>query len=756
MKKILLVCIVSVCAGKIFAQNVGIGTATPNANAQLDVSATNKGLLVPRVDLVALTGNSLSSFGISATPVTSLLVYNTTASTLPSTVFQTGFYYWDGAGNWTKLNTGATSSAATGWGLTGNSGTTASSFIGTTDNNDIFFKRNNAHSGRINSAAANTSFGLGALLLGTTGAANTAFGAYNLQANTSGYGNTSVGTYALATNNQGYNNSALGYNTLVNNSNGNNNSALGTDALLSNTIGNNNTANGFRTLNKNTIGKENAALGDFALYQNTIGNGNVAVGSSANENNTTGFSNVAIGHFALLSNTTGSNLVAIGDSALYNNNQTITFPGFVSGSENVAIGSKALYANTAGRNNTALGYNALMIADANDNLAIGHKAMSNAIGSANTAIGNIALQNTSGVFNTALGSSALSANTAGGYNTSVGVGGLTNNTIGSRNTSLGFGANVRDTNFINATAIGALARVDCSNCLVLGSKNTINGATSDVNVGIGITLPTAKLHIKNEVGGFGLKLESGTLDNYLGFYNSAGYIGYAGTFNALNALDFGTSGAGTDVNIVTGASPKMTVKNNGRVGIGTNAPTAVLDIRTISNPSLPQLNLYDNNAIGYSRLQFQNASGSNFWQIAAYNTAVNANELLNFYNSTSGNVMSITGDGKVGIGTTNPGAFRLAVNGFIRAKEIRVNTGWADYVFEDDYVLKPLAEVESFIKANKHLPDMPAAEQLQKDGVDISAMQTKMMAKIEELTLHLIEANKKIIALEQKISQIQK
>jgi hypothetical protein len=67
------------------AQNVGIGTSLPNSNAMLDVSATNKGLLIPRVNLVALTSNNLNSFGLSALPVTSLLVFNTTASSLPST-----------------------------------------------------------------------------------------------------------------------------------------------------------------------------------------------------------------------------------------------------------------------------------------------------------------------------------------------------------------------------------------------------------------------------------------------------------------------------------------------------------------------------------------------------------------------------------------------------------------------------------------------------------------------------------------------
>jgi hypothetical protein len=107
------------------------------------------------------------------------------------------------------------------------------------------------------------------------------------------------------------------------------------------------------------------------------------------------------------------------------------------------------------------------------------------------------------------------------------------------------------------------------------------------------------------------------------------------------------------------------------------------------------------------------------------------------------NRMFISAAGNVGIGTDNP-TFKLSVNGNIRAKELRINTGWADYVFEDGYQLPPLAEVEQHIKQYKHLPGIPAAAVLQQEGVDVSDMQTRMMAKIEELTLYLIEAYKRI------------
>jgi hypothetical protein len=74
---------------------------------------------------------------------------------------------------------------------------------------------------------------------------------------------------------------------------------------------------------------------------------------------------------------------------------------------------------------------------------------------------------------------------------------------------------------------------------------------------------------------------------------------------------------------------------------------------------------------------------------------------------------------------------------------------WSDFVFADDYKLRPLTEVESFIKANKHLPDVPSAQALvDEGGVDVQQMLAKQMQKIEELTLYIIAQDKKIKALE--------
>jgi hypothetical protein len=131
---------------------------------------------------------------------------------------------------------------------------------------------------------------------------------------------------------------------------------------------------------------------------------------------------------------------------------------------------------------------------------------------------------------------------------------------------------------------------------------------------------------------------------------------------------------------------------------------------------------------------------------------------------TAGNYsLFLKDDGKIGMGATDdssdanfcasalPNGYRLYVNGGILTTKVKVanycSTSWADYVFANDYNLKPLSEVESFIKENKHLPNIPSATELEKEGLDLGIMQSLQMAKIEELTLYMIEMKKEIETL---------
>jgi hypothetical protein len=115
-------------------------------------------------------------------------------------------------------------------------------------------------------------------------------------------------------------------------------------------------------------------------------------------------------------------------------------------------------------------------------------------------------------------------------------------------------------------------------------------------------------------------------------------------------------------------------------------------------------------------------------------------------------MMRITKDGRVGIGTSNP-AYPLSVNGQIQAKEIRVETGWSDYVFDKKYKLPSLREVEIYIQQHQHLPGIPSAEEIVKNGLPVADVSTKMMAKIEELTLYVIELEKRIKEDEKLLNQ---
>ncbi|WP_214228821.1 hypothetical protein [Pedobacter sp. B4-66] len=112
--------------------------------------------------------------------------------------------------------------------------------------------------------------------------------------------------------------------------------------------------------------------------------------------------------------------------------------------------------------------------------------------------------------------------------------------------------------------------------------------------------------------------------------------------------------------------------------------------------------------------------------------------------STPSIKMSITGIGNVGIGTSDTKGYKLAVNGKIRTQEIKVEVAnWPDYVFAKDYKLPSLGEMEQHIKDKGYLPGIPSAEEVRNNGVDLGEMNAKLLKKIEELTLHLIEKEHK-------------
>jgi hypothetical protein len=174
--------------------------------------------------------------------------------------------------------------------------------------------------------------------------------------------------------------------------------------------------------------------------------------------------------------------------------------------------------------------------------------------------------------------------------------------------------------------------------------------------------------------------------------------------------------------------------NQGNVGLGTNQPQFKLDIQNANNAQALRVK-------GDS--YFNNWSDDNEYVKVS---ADGANGYIDFYgNANGGSLMVNSNSGKA----VKMGAGGLEVGGVTRiyntvhAKQVKVcTTGWCDYVFEDDYQLKPLADLESYIKKNKHLPEVPSEKEVSNSEIDIFEMQKIQMQKIEELTLYLIQLQK--------------
>ncbi|MBC7884951.1 MAG: hypothetical protein H7X99_05715, partial [Saprospiraceae bacterium] len=122
-----------------------------------------------------------------------------------------------------------------------------------------------------------------------------------------------------------------------------------------------------------------------------------------------------------------------------------------------------------------------------------------------------------------------------------------------------------------------------------------------------------------------------------------------------------------------------------------------------------------------------------------------------FIAQSGGDVMMKNPNTSLSIGTENKD-HKLNVNGTIRSTELIVESGWADYVFDEDYKLLPIDEVEKYIISNSHLPNIPTASVIQNEGLKVSEISTKMMEKIEEMMLYIIEQNKQIKLLQKEVS----
>ena len=194
----------------------------------------------------------------------------------------------------------------------------------------------------------------------------------------------------------------------------------------------------------------------------------------------------------------------------------------------------------------------------------------------------------------------------------------------------------------------------------------------------------------------------------------------------------------------------------GKLGVGTTTPSTQLEVNGImkltSSYGYLTIGSMDANYVRF------NTDKSAFYfnkPLCLQSSVVRSTaRALMFYTNTN-TLCATMLDYRLGIGTSNP-QYHLDVMGTIRAKEILVETTGADFVFADDYQLRPLSEVEAFISENKHLPEIQSAQEMQENGVSVNELQTKLLQKIEELTLYLIQQEETIQELRQEVEQLKK
>lgn len=347
----------------------------------------------------------------------------------------------------------------------------------------------------------------------------------------------------------------------------------------------------------------------------------------------------------------------------------------------------------------------------------------------NTFVGHKSGQgNTSGKFNTFVGSASGFYNKTGHYNAFTGYRSGFKNVSGQQNTFNGFYAGYFNSTGSFNTAMGLRA----------GYRNL--SGNSNVNIGY----------------------ESG-YSNYYGHGNvNIGYkAGYYETGHGKLYIDNST----TSTPLIYGNFSTNELGFHAKVGIGTKTPNADLEIKG-TGATMRIGN-------GSSVLELASANCNGCYSFAAQTNdkvirTLNSNNLLFSTGSNSGNgrsfkfvsgnshLLKIEDNGEVSLGNiSTPAGYRLYVKDGILSEKVKVanvnSSDWADYVFADDYHLNSTEEVEQFIQTNKHLPNVPSAKEVSKNGVDMVEMDATLLRQIEELWLHVIELKKENEVLKNKI-----
>jgi hypothetical protein len=198
--------------------------------------------------------------------------------------------------------------------------------------------------------------------------------------------------------------------------------------------------------------------------------------------------------------------------------------------------------------------------------------------------------------------------------------------------------------------------------------------------------------------------------------------------------------------------------NTGNVGIGSSSPTTLLDVaKSMTEPAISVRNLGGSGGSTYR--MYDQLSGAD-WKFKATSTGgfkIRDNayslDVIQIEPNSAANALYINAAGNVGLGTANP-TEKLSVNGNIKCKQVEVTlTGWSDFVFQEDYSLMPLAELDDYISQHQHLPGVPSAYEVITNGNNLGEMDAILLQKIEELTLYVLELKKDNEALRLQLAK---
>jgi hypothetical protein len=617
------------------------------------------------------------------------------------------------------------------------------------------------------------------------GYSNNSFFGYNAGLSTLAGNNSFFGSGAGLSNHYGSGNAFFGYNAGYANTTASYNSFFGYLAGSSNTIGDSNSFFGSRAGQSNSSGSQNAFFGTGAGQSNYSGDGNAFFGYNAGYANVTASYNSFFGYQAGATNTNGLNNSFFGFDAGYSNRgQNNSFIGSSAGysntrgNENAFFGYDAGYSNTSGSynsyfgsnagrssssftsNNSFYGYGAGYSNTGDDNSFFGSNAgRSNLSATRNSFTGSGAgYSNSNGSDNAFFGYDAGYSNTSGGYNSYFGSNaGRSSAMFTSGNSFYGYSAGYfntasnnsffgRNAGFFNTTGENnSMFGLDSGQQNTTGSENTFVGHAA----GMSNTAESNNSFI------------GASSDGAAGITNATA-IGYRAKVTQSNSLVLG------GINGVNGATADT------NVGMGTTSPNYRLHI--YHTGTYPRIYVQgDTGRYPGFQLGFDSA-GSKVALVRAVEQETNGTA-LQFYTRTDASAMVqgmvINDVGNVGIGTANPTerlqvAGNLKVSGAILygAPEMEL----PDFVFESNYDLMPIRELERFIAREKHLPNVPKASEIREKGLNLSEFQMKLLEKIEELTLYTVQQakvigqkdaeitglNARLAALEQAVERLTK